>query len=129
MKNSELITDALREIGVIDAYTEPSSEAAASALRKLNSLMSSLKAETIELGYFSQTNASEDLPLSEDDALLIMPIFAMALTINYPSAQIPQTLPAWAASNHSRLLLNAVLGNAQEASLTNMPLGSWRGWW
>lgn len=127
----ELITDALREIGVLDALSDPNPEDATLSLRKLNTLMATLKRiERIDVGYFAQTDVNAELPISDDDAALIMPLLAMALKINFPSAIVPDALPAWAANCHSALVRDAVLENAQEALLTNLPRGSaqcWRG--
>lgn len=131
MLGIELITDALREIGVIDAYQDPSTEDAELCLRKLNTLVATLKRiDRIEFGYFPQTDVNAELPISDDDAALLMPIFAMAVKINFPAASISDALPAWAASCHASLVRDAVLENVQEANLNNLPRGSgqrWRG--
>ncbi len=122
----ELITDVLRDLGVIDAYQDPSSEDATLCLRSLNALMLTMKADTIDLGYYSLTDVNDELPLSEQDCASIRPIFAMALTVSYPSAEVPQTLPFMAANSHSRLLLNAVMSNAQPANLADTPMRTGR---
>lgn len=127
MTNLDLIKDALREIGVIDAYRDPHPEDAALALRKLNQLMYSLEADTVYLGYFSQTSVNDDLPLSDADAAAIVPILAMSLTVNYPSARFPEMLPLTALDNRNRLLRDAVKAAAEVANLRNMPLGDGHG--
>lgn len=128
MNNIELIADALREIGVLDAAaTAPNSEDGALGLRKLNALMSGLEDDGIDLGYFRQTDVNDELPLEDSDADTVLPLLAMTLSINFPAAQIPPTLPALAADNMRRLLRNAVLQNAQEASMTNLPRGEGQG--
>lgn len=123
MNNLELITDALRELGVLDRYRSPFPEDAALALRKLNVLMANMEGDGIDLGYFPQTDVNDELPLDDADAASILPIFAVAMKINFPSAQIPPELSGWAASNMSRLLRDAVLRNAEEASMSNLPRG------
>lgn len=123
MTNLELITDALRELGVIDAFRDPSAEDAALGLRKLNQLMADLEADTVYLGYFAQTSVNDDLPLADGDAAAIVPVLAMSLSINFPSAVIPAALPFVADKNRSRLLREAVKSSAEESRLTNMPLG------
>lgn len=126
MNNIDLITDALREIGVVDRHRSPSPEDAKLSLRKLNVLMANLERDGIDLGYFTQTDVNDELPLDDADAAAVMPLFAMFMTINYPSQQVPQTLPTLAAANRQQLLREAVLNNAEEATLENMPLGEGR---
>lgn len=126
MLNIELITDALRDLGVMDAFKDaPEPEDAVLVLRRLNALMLDLEDDPGgSFGYFAQTDPNDELPLTDTDAAAIRPILAMALTVNFPSAQIPQTLPAMAANNMARLTRKAVLANAQEARLDNLPRGS-----
>lgn len=130
MTNRELITSTLKMISVLDADQSASNEDAALALSELNATMAYLASRTIDLGYPPQDNVSDDFPLGDAEAEQIKPIFAMRLSIYYPSARPPQWLPLLAQSNESQLLLNAVLGNIEEASLTNLPrgeAGSFRG--
>lgn len=125
MTNLELITDALRELGVIDAFRQPTSEDAALALRKLNHLMADLENDGCYVGYFSQTSTSDDLPISDNDAASVLPLLAMSLSINFPSAVITPALPYMAENNRNRLLREAVKSNSQEVSLPGIvPLGS-----
>lgn len=124
MNNIDLINDALREIGVLDATaTSANPEDAAVGLRKLNALMSTLGRDGIDLGFFRQSDVNDELPLDDEDADAILPMLAMALSINFPSAQIPSTLPNWATESNRSLLRDAVLQNAQEASMSNLPRG------
>lgn len=126
MINLELITNALRDIGVLDAFKDaPEPEDAMLVLGRLNDLMLDLEDDQrISVGYFKQTDPNATLPLSDTDAAAIRPILAMALTINFPSAQVPGTLPAMAGNNMARLTRKAVLANAREASLSNLPRGT-----
>lgn len=123
MNNIDLITDSLRELGVIDAISNPNAEDAALGLRKLNAVMSTLEADGVDLGYFRQSDVNDELPLEDSDADAILPILAMALSINFPAAQIPPTLPSWAESCSRRLTRDAVRQNMEEASLSNLPRG------
>jgi hypothetical protein len=124
--NFELITDAFRELGVISAFQNPTAEHAALALRKLNQLMDVMGRDGIDLGYFAQTDVQDECPMEDSDCNVVMPILAMSLSVNFPAAEIPATLPAIAMSNRQSLLRDAVLGNAEEASLSNLPAGSAR---
>lgn len=129
MTNRELITSALRMLNVLDSdQTAPSDADAALGLVELNATMSYLASKTIDLGYPPQDNVSDDFPLSDAEAEQIKPIFAMRMSIYYPSRQPPQWLPVLAQNNESQLLLNAVLGNMEEASLSNLPPGESNGY-
>jgi hypothetical protein len=122
--NRELITSALRMLTVLDADQTASNEDAALCLAELNATMFYLESQTIDLGYPPQDNVSDEFPLSAAEAEQIKPIFAMRLSVYYPSRQPPPWLPVLAQSNESRLLLSAVLGNIEEASLSNLPRGT-----
>lgn len=126
MTNFELLTDALRELGVISPFQSPTAEYAALALRKLNQLMDLMQRDGIDLGYFVQTDVQAECPMQDSDCNIVMPILAMSLTINFPSAEVPPSLAGMALSNRQLLLRDAVLDNAEEASLSNLPSGSAR---
>jgi hypothetical protein len=124
MTNRELITSALRMISVLDADQTASNEDAQLGLAELNATMAYLASMTIDLGYPPQSDISDDFPLSDAEAEQIKPIFAMRLSVYYPSRQSPQWLPVLAGNNESQLLLNAVLANREEASMSNLPRGA-----
>jgi hypothetical protein len=121
--NREVITAALRMLGVIDAYSAATAEDAALGLTELNDLMEELAGAGIDLGYPPQDNLSEDFPLDDNTAAAIKPLLAMHLLVYFPSQQVPDALPIRAANAMKRLQRVAVLDNREEASLTNMPLG------
>jgi hypothetical protein len=121
--NREVITTALRMLGVIDAHSSASAEDAALGLTELNDLMEDLSGEGIDLGYPPQDNVSEDFPLDDNVTAAVKPLLAMYLMVHFPSQQVPDALPIRAANAMKRLQRRAVLGTMEEASLTNMPLG------
>lgn len=127
MLNIELITHALRMLGVLRANAQASAEAAALGLLELNDLISDMESEGIRLGYYPQTNVSAETPLSDSDAASVKPLLAIRLRIHYPAAEPPPDLDARAIGARDRLLRDAVLTNAKQASLTNIPLGIARG--
>jgi hypothetical protein len=121
--NREVITTALRMLGVIDAHSSASAEDAALGLTELNDLMEDLAGDGIDLGYPPQDNLSEDFPLSSGVTSAIKPLLAMYLLTHFPSQQVPDSLPKRADKAHKRLQRDGVLATMEEASLTNMPLG------
>ena len=126
MTNLELITDALRELGVVTPFQSPSAEYAEISLRKLNQLMDLLYRDTIDLGYFPQTDVNDTCPMEDSDCNAVMPLLAMSLQVVFPAAEVPPTLPGIAENNRVQLLREAVIENAEVANLSNMPLGSAR---
>jgi hypothetical protein len=75
--NREVITTALRMLGVIDAHSSASAEDAALGLTELNDLMEDLSGEGIDLGYPPQDNVSEDFPLDDNVTAAVKPLLAM----------------------------------------------------
>ncbi len=127
MTNRELITAALRMLTVLDAdQTAMNPEDGQLGLDELNTLMATLATQGIDLGFPPQDNLSDDFPLDDQVAAQIKPVLAMHLFTFYPSANVPQTLPASAERSMSRLLLDSVLASMQEASMRNLPLGEAR---
>lgn len=123
MTNRELITSALRMLGVLDADQSASAEDAALGLEQLNDMMLDLAAEGVDLGFPPQDNVSEDFPLDDTEAAAVKSLLAMQLFTFYPSARLPPTLPARAEANKQRLLRDAVLSNMEEADMSNLPGG------
>lgn len=123
MTNRELITSALRMLGVLDADQSASAEDAALGLEQLNDMMLELASEGVDLGFPPQDSVSDDFPLDDSEAAAIKPLLAMQLFTFYPSAKLPPTLPARAEANKLRLLRDAVLSNMEEADMSNLPGG------
>jgi hypothetical protein len=123
MTNRELITSALRMLGVLDADQSASAEDAALGLEQLNDLMLDLAGEGVDLGFPPQDSVSDDFPLDDTEAAAVKPLLAMQLFTYYPSARVPPTLPAKAETNKLRLLRDAVLSNMEEADMSNLPGG------
>jgi hypothetical protein len=123
MTNRELITSALRMLGVLDADQSASAEDAALGLEQLNDMMLDLAGEGVDLGFPPQDNVSDDFPLDDTEAAAVKPLLAMQLFTYYPSARLPPTLPATAEANKLRLLRDAVLSNMEEADMSNLPGG------
>jgi hypothetical protein len=121
--NREVITTALRMLGVIDAHSSATAEDATLGLSELNDLMEDLAGDGIDLGYPPQDNLSEEFPLDDRTTAAIKPLLAMYLMVHFPSQQVPPSLPIRAEGAKKRLQRDGVLANMEEASLTNMPLG------
>lgn len=127
MTNRELITSVLRMLSVLDADQTASAEDGALCLDELNTMMTDLAGDGIDLGFPPQDSLSDDFPLDDQIAGQVKPIFAMHLHPFYPAAKLPPSLPARAERSHGRLLLTGVLQNIEEADMSNLPPGEGRG--
>jgi hypothetical protein len=122
--NRQVVTDALREIYVLDAdETTASTEDADLALRELNRLMASMAGDGIDLGFPSQDNLSDQFPLDATAEAQIIPILARRLLKHFPAATISPSLLADAEDAKAQLMRAAVLANMEEADMRHIPLG------
>ena len=69
ISNSQLITEALALIGVLQETETLSAEQGAHGLRKLNALMADWEQDGVDLQYFEQTTLADDTPIP-DHAIL-----------------------------------------------------------
>jgi hypothetical protein len=125
--NREIVTAALRMLGVLDADETAATEDATLGLEELNDLMASLAADEIDLGFPPQESLADEFPLDEQAAAQIKPLLAIHLHAHYPSSQPSQALLGRAEGSRRQLLRAAVTQNMQEA-VTALPLGNaWGG--
>lgn len=122
MTNRDIVTAALRMLGVLDANETASFEDASLGLGELNDLMSSLSADGIDLGFPPQDSLQDDWPLSDEIGGQVKSMLALQLSAYYPSAMSP-ALALRADRARSSLARDAVLENREEAT-TAIPLGS-----
>lgn len=76
---SEIITDAMQLIRMIDQNEQPSAEGAAQALRILNDMLLNEAADGLRLGWFPQSTITNTAPLRPQDIYGVKRILAMAL--------------------------------------------------
>lgn len=124
--NREVVTDALRELTVLDADESASNEDAQLGLRTMNRMFALLEADGIDLGYPPQDSLTDEFPL--DDTIKAQCHYLLAATLrpSYPSVTPDPTLYALAESARSQLQRTSVLANMQEADLSNLPRGEAR---
>lgn len=121
----EVVTDALRDIGVIGETDTPSTEQGAAAVRKLNELMASLAEDGIDLGYapVANTAATMDLPLGAVSTIKAM--LSVACKSMY-GAELTAEIAGKAESGYNRLLGQAVSLQIERAQSDTLPLGEMR---
>jgi hypothetical protein len=115
-------------LGILDADESPSNEDASIGLDELNSLMATLAADGVDLGFPPQDNLSDDFPLDEQVEAQIKPLLALMLHAHYPAATPSPVLSGRAESARAQLLRVAVIENMEEA-VAAVPLGSGYGYY
>jgi hypothetical protein len=76
---SEIITDAMQLIRMIDQNEAPSSEQGAQALRILNDMLLNEAADGLRLGWFPQTTQTATAPLRPQDVYGVKRMLCAAL--------------------------------------------------
>jgi len=121
--NVTLITDALREINVINEVQAPSSEQGSQCLSKLNRMMEVWKEEDIDLGWFAQTDPEATAPIPDWSETLVILGLAIRCAPQYGATITPETAAAYRSVRNtvlSRLINNKLDG----ADMTHMPGGN-----
>lgn len=118
----EIVTDALRNIGVISETETPSAEQGADGVRKLNELMASLAEDGIDLGWpqIADTSVSVSIPLGE--VRTIKALLAINMAPIY-GAVVTEPVAAVAGAGYTRMLRNAMLLAQRPASLWTVSHG------
>jgi P22 tail accessory factor len=122
METLDLITDALRSIGVIDATQSPSAEQGAAALRTLNKLMASLAEDGIDLGYAPTTTIADDITLPLGYVATIEALLAIKEASDR-GIDIPVVVAGIADRGYQRLLGRAISAQIERAQSDTLPLG------
>ncbi len=122
--NREIVTDALRMLGVVRSNQQAGADDAALALREMNDLFSDIEGDGIDLGYSPQDNLSDEFPCEDRISASIKPMLALRLVVHFPSQEIPAELPNRALRSELRIYRVGVLANIEEATMENIPLGS-----
>lgn len=121
--NREVVTDALREITVLDANETASPEDAALGLRELNRLTALLAGDGIDLGFPPQDSLADDFPLDSTAEAQLIPLLAQRLLKHFPQATPSPSLISDAFTAKQQLERSAALANMQEADMRHLPLG------
>jgi hypothetical protein len=121
--NRQVVTDALREIHVLDADETASPEDANLALREMNRMVALWVGDGIDLGFPPQDSLADDFPLDATAEAQIVPLLAQRLLKHFPAATPSPSLIADAMSAFQQLQRAAVLANMEESDLRNIPLG------
>lgn len=103
----DLVTDVLRQIGVISEADSPSAEEGQDAVTKLNNLMASLAEDGIDLGYNPKSTTADTIAIPDGHIGSIKAMLGMALADGY-GVQPPVIMAAMADAGYKRLLRQAL---------------------
>lgn len=117
---SNLIKDALQEIGVIRSTQTISAEQLADGIRKLNRLMADWEADGIELGYYPQDSGTDTVPISDENEWPVIVNLAAVLAGEY-GAPLTQSTMSEAMRTKRRLEKNTV--SIVEMDFDHLPYG------
>ena len=120
--NSQLITDALREINVINEVDTLSPEKGAECLRKLNQMMESFKESSVNLGYFKQTDTTADCPIPDWAELGITIALAVAVASKY-GASVSAETAAVGSGEMGMIRRKLISEKLDNTDMTHMPIG------
>lgn len=121
--NLQIITDALRGIGVISEIQTPSSEQGAAALRTLNQMMEQWEvAEGIKLGWFNQTSTTATIPVPSWAEMAVMSSLGLRLAPIYGASVSPE-FGAVGSDAYQALLRVVTNANLQPVDMSHLPLG------
>lgn len=122
--NAEMIRDALGLLTVLGEGQTATAEQLAHGLRTLNTVMADLQESTIDLDYFDQTEASDEVPLPKDALLGVTAMLAAALAPEY-GKQIGPEVAGRISRLYNRLLRNSISDQLREAEPTRS-YGEWQ---
>lgn len=115
MTYGDIVTRALRLIGVLYETETPSAEQGADALSQLNAMMAYWETDGVRIGYFSGDSTTETLNL---DTRYRVPLeYNLALWLAPQFEREPSPIVATiAVDSYGKLLREAVLANRVESS-------------
>lgn len=122
MTNSELITRALRRIGVLSEVETASAEQSTQGIQMLNDLMADWEQEGVSLGYYEQTSLTDDTPIPDHARAAVIYYLSFALAPEY-GKQVSAEMYGAGQKSYDRLIREAVLQNMRESTLEKLPAG------
>ena len=127
MTNLDLLTDAYRELNIIDENESPTAEQGVLGLRKLNQLMAEWGETDLAFpSWFEQTEQSAELPLPRWAEKAVMYALCLVLAPAFGLSVTPEL--AIVADNSRTIALRRALNRKlQPIDVTDLPLGEAHG--
>ncbi len=123
MQALDIITESLRDIGVISEVATPSAEQGAIAVTKLNELMASLEEDGIDFGWPQIASTTDTVVIPLAHRATIKALLAIRLAPMYAGSSVPAVVASIADSGYTRLLGQAVSAQIERSQSDTLPLG------
>lgn len=120
MTNAELITGALRLLGVLNEVQTASAEQGASGLLVLNQIMADWEADGVDIQYFEQSDLTANTPVPAHARAAVRYFLAFALAPEY-GRSVSQEMLSAGNKFYSRLVRDAVNQAMRESSRSVSP--------
>jgi len=121
--NLEIITDALRLLGVVSESETPSPEQGAHALRRLNRMIEQWTENDIELGYFAQSNTTDTCPIPLWAERGVISKLAQDLRAVYPSSSLEASVFDDSQNGFGTIARRSLLDKLKPSDMSHMPAG------
>ena len=122
MTNLEIITAALRLLGVIAETDVASAEQAQTGLAVLNDMLEDWSGRTIDVGQWPQSDLTAEFPGPTTVEGVCKANLAIWLAPYYTAPLRPEVV-ALASAGYLRLIREAMLAQMQPASMAHLPRG------
>lgn len=124
--NATMITDALRDINVINERQSPSPEQLGDCLRRLNQLMEIWKEEDIDFGYFRQSDSTADCPVPDWAEIGVSTSLSIVCAPKY-GATVSTELVALNDVSMNMIQRKVLAESTDNMDMSHMPIGA--GYW
>lgn len=121
--NVEIITDALRLLGVVAETQTASAEQGDVGLRRLNQMIEAWTEDGIELGWFAQSSTVDTAPLPSWAEKGVTSKLAQDLQAIYPSTGLAPWVFDDSLNGFGTILRKAMIEGMRTQSMASMPLG------
>lgn len=123
MRNIDLITSALRQLGVLSEVEDPSPEQAATALEVMNDFLEEWSADGIDIGQWPQTELQGEFPGDRSSEHVVKNNLCVYLAPHFERQPHPVTVAA-AQAGYARLLRDAVKDRLKPVDVSHLPMGA-----
>lgn len=123
--NLQIVTDALRSIGVLDETETPSAEQGSYCLRQLNQMMALWDVEDVTLGYFAQSSTADTCPIPDWAEQGVWGKLALKVASHF-GAQVPIGTVASADEGYTVILRTLINMRLEGSDMSHMPAGTGR---
>ena len=120
MTNSEFITEVMRLAGIVSEGVPLTAEQVLDGISMLNDMLADWSADSIDVGYFQQSDPAAENPIYADAMSAVKHNFAIRLCGHY-GQEPPIAVVAVAQRGYERLERDAVSAAMKEADLTHLP--------